>query len=149
MPDATNPSLPEPRIIVAGFGPVGRAVADQLARTGAQVVVVDLNPKTCDSLKQRGHRAVHGDVTDEATLRDAGIADAEALVLAVPDENQALRACEVARRLAPDIFIAARTNFLSKGMLASQAGADHVVVEEVVTAEAMSKAVAERLSSQS
>ena len=54
-------------------------------------------------------------------------------------------ACRVARELSPNIYIAARTNFVSKGLLATQAGADHVVIEEVITAQAMKEAIIEHL----
>ena len=88
---------------------------------------------------------VYGDVRDRETLKKAGIERADALILAVPDEDVALAACRVAREFRPELFIAARTNFLSKGMLCQQAGADYVVVEEVVTAMAMRDAVMRRL----
>ncbi len=64
---------------------------------------------------------------------------------AIPDEHQAIEACRIARQLNPHIYIAVRTNFVSQGMLATQAGANHVVVEEVVTADAMQCAVVQQL----
>lgn len=133
------------RVIVAGYGPVGRAAAELLAQAGAHVTIVDLNPTTIERQQQLNRRCVYGDIADEATLHEAGIEQAAALILTVPDEDRALRACAVARRLNPRIFIAARTNFLSKGLLATQAGADEVIVEEVVTAEAMKQAVLRRV----
>jgi len=132
-------------VIVAGFGPVGRLVAEQLEERGVHVVIVELNLQTIERQLSRNKRVVYGDVTDEATLRSADIDEADALILTVPDEDVALEACRVARRLHPGLYIAARTNFLSKGMLCSQAGADDVIVEEVVTAEAMRDAVAAKL----
>ncbi|MFN8729702.1 MAG: hypothetical protein ACK5Z4_07560, partial [Planctomyces sp.] len=47
----------------------------------------------------------------------------------------------------PDVYIAARTSFLSKAMTAMQLGADHVTVEEVATAQVMAKQVIEGLRS--
>lgn len=132
-------------VIVAGYGPVGRAVAEQLERADADVTIVELNTTTIERQQQLRKVCVFGDVSDEDTLRRAGIERADALILTVPDEDRALRACEVARRLNPHIFIAARTNFLSKGLLATRAGADEVIVEEVVTAEAMKQAVLRRV----
>lgn len=129
------------RAIIAGFGPVGRFVAEGLERNGFEITVVDLNPRTIETLHQQSKLAVLGDIREEAVLRQAGIEQAESLVLTIPDEDQALAACEIAHRLRPHCWIVARTNFLSRGMLARGAGADHVVVEEVVTAEAMHRAV--------
>lgn len=135
-------------MVVAGYGPVGRAVAEQLDAAGVAVTIVDLNRATFERQSGLSRHVIHGDICDEATLHAADLEHADALILAVPDDERAVKACAVARRLAPDIFIAARTNFLSKGLLATAAGADEVVVEEVVTAEAMKQAVMKRLLNQ-
>lgn len=132
-------------VIVAGYGPVGRVVVEELESAKVEITIIELNKSTVDRVIQQGRKAIYGDVTDPDALAEAGIVEADALILAVPNEDLAVKACQVARKLNPNIFIAARTNFLSKGLLATEAGADHVVIEEVVTAEAMQKAVYERL----
>lgn len=116
-------NTPKGKVIIAGFGPVGRAVADQLELVSFQVTVIDRNPRTGDSQKRVSRRCIVGDVTDPDVLKRAGIEQADVLVLAIPDEEAAVRACAVARELSPNIFIAARTNFVSRGLLASSAGA--------------------------
>lgn len=120
-------------------------VARQLKRAGFDISIVEMNPRTIETQLGLDKRVVYGDVRDRETLKKAGIERADALILAVPEEDVALAACRVAREFRPDLFIAARTNFLSKGMLCQQAGADYVVVEEVVTAMAMRDAVMRRL----
>lgn len=145
--DATATDWPPTRrAIVAGFGPVGRVVATGLEKAGFELTLVELNPQTIERQTEAGRAVVPGDITEPDTLRRAGVADADALILTIPDEDQVIRACRAARSLAPDVFISVRTNFLSKGMLARQAGADNVTVEEVVTAEAMQHAVLDGLS---
>ena len=134
------------RAIVAGYGPVGRTVAEQLERDGVDVTIIETNESTIQRQAALQKHVVHGDVCDAAVLRAAGIDRAAALVLAIPDEKQAVEACRVARELNPRIYIAARTNFVSQGMLATEAGADHVVIEEVVTANAMEHAVMDWMS---
>lgn len=136
------------RAIVAGYGPVGRTVEVKLRAAGFEVVIVDLNPQTIEKQLGLDRRVVYGSCTDPQTLHKADIEHADALILAIPNEDAAIEACKVARKLNPHIFIAARTNFLSRGMLASQVGADAVVVEEVVTAEAMQRAVVEHFIEQ-
>lgn len=129
------------RIIVAGFGPVGRAIIEQLPKEGVNVTIIEMNEATVATQAKLGRLTVHGDATDPQVLKAAGIEKADVLILAMPDEQAAIAACQVARKLAPSIYIAARANFLSHGLMCSQAGADHVTVEEVVTADAMRKAV--------
>ncbi len=144
--EPTSPTHPPVRhVLIAGYGPVGRVVADLLEKIGVAVTVIDRNAVTCERQAQLDRRVVHGDASDPAVLRDAGLCDADALILAIPDEDEAIQACRVARQINQDIFIAVRTNYLSKGLGATVAGADSVVVEEVVTAEAMKAAVLEGL----
>ncbi len=137
---------PAPRhAIVAGFGPVGRLTADKLEAQGFSVTILERNLDTIERQLDLNKHVVFGSVEDEGSLRTAGIDTTDAVILAIPDEKVALQACRVVRRLRPDVFLAARANFLSQGMLCRQAGADKVIVEEVVTAEAMRDAVTEAL----
>ncbi|WP_236254477.1 NAD-binding protein [Mucisphaera calidilacus] len=129
------------RAIVAGYGPVGRLVAERLEASGFEVVIVELNLDTIERQLDLDRRIVYGCATDPDTLRIAGIEAAQALALTIPDEKEVVRACRVARSLNPGIRITARTNFVSQGLQAKQAGADAVIIEEIVTAEAMRDAV--------
>lgn len=139
-------ALRDRHVIVAGYGPVGRLCAKQLESSGVNVTIVELNEETLARQLRLNKDVVYGCATDPEVLRTAGIEKAEALIITVPNEDDALEACKVARQLNPGLFIAARTNFFSKGLLCQAAGADQVIVEEVVTAEAMRRAVVERLA---
>lgn len=134
------------RAIVVGYGVVGRMVALELERKGLQVTLVELNLNTIERQLDLDKKVIYGNVLDPDTLTRAGIQTADVLVLAVPDEKDAVQACRIARDLNPNVFISARTNFVSQGMLCTQAGADNVVVEEIVTAQAMQKAVTEAIN---
>ncbi len=132
-------------VIIAGFGVVGRAVADRLEDAGTRCAIVDMNVQTVRSQRRLKRSAHYGDITNPEVLESAGIHHADAVVLTIPDDEATIRACQVIRSINPGVFIAARTNFLSKGMMATSLGADHVVVEEVAAAEMMSREVMERL----
>jgi len=129
------------RVIIAGFGPVGRAVADAIQPEGVEITVIELNPNTVQRQVLLGRRIVYGDASNPEVLHSAGIEHADAVVLTMPDEEAMLRACRTVRMIKKDIFLAARANALSKGLMAMQLGADHSVVEEMATAEAMGKEV--------
>lgn len=133
------------RVVVAGYGPVGRFVVERLSRAGVALTIVELNIDTIQKQLALDKSVVFGDISTEEIMVKAGIEKADVLVLAVPDEQCAVRACALARRLNPSIFIAARTSYVSQGLLASRAGADEVVIEELVTAEAMGRVVMNRL----
>lgn len=130
------------RVIIAGFGPVGRALADELSRRGVPFTIVEMNPETVRAQHALGRSAVLGDATDPGVLRKAGIDGATALAITVPDAGTALEACRTARALAPDLHIAARVPHMSQAMLAREMGADSVTVEELATAHALATSVA-------
>ncbi|MCZ6812350.1 MAG: NAD-binding protein, partial [Planctomycetota bacterium] len=74
-------------------------------------------------------------------LRSAGLEHADALVITIPDEEAVLRTCAVARRLAPNLIITARTRTAGRASAAAAHGADHVICDEIAAADAMQKAV--------
>ena len=133
------------RTVVAGFGPVGRAVTHALENAGFHVTIVELNPQTVRTQADLGKHVVPGDISETAVLEAAGIRSAHAFILTIPDEEASLNACRQVRRMAPDIFIAVRTNHISNAMRATRQGADHVTIEEVITAQSMQEAVIARL----
>lgn len=142
---APQPSRPPGHIVIAGYGVVGRAVATRLLDMGIPWLVVELNPSTVRRQHALGHTIVYGDISNPDVQESAGLGRAEAVILTIPDDDAMIRACQGIRAQYPNIFIAARTTFLSRAMQATQAGANHVTVEEIATAEAMAKQVIEEL----
>lgn len=131
----------EPHVIIAGYGPVGRTLADRFAVMGIPYVVVELNPRTVERQAVLGKYVVYGDITTDEVLESAGIHEAAAVILTIPDDAATLRACEKIRATSPTVYIAARTSFLSGKFTAHQLGADLVTVEEIATAQAMERDV--------
>lgn len=140
-----EPASPAPRVVIAGFGPVGRAVAQRMDLLGAQVVIIELNPSTVRKQSGLGRRIVYGDVSNADVLDSAGVAACDAFILTIPDNEAALRAIREVRARAPGAFIAVRSSYLSMGLQAKQLGADHVTIEEIATAEAMAEQVHKKL----
>jgi len=149
--DATDAGTPPSgpthgHVIIAGFGPVGRTLADRFEQAGISFTIIDLNPVTVRNQSRLGQSIVYGDVNNRAVLESAGIRHADAVILTIPDQEATLRACRAIRGVRPGVFIAARTKFLSKAFQATELGANHVTVEEIATAEAMERQVAALLA---
>lgn len=130
---------PPRHVIIAGFGPGGRAVADRLASMSVPCVIVDLNASTVQRQASAGRRVVYGDISNPDVLDAAGISDAAAVIVTIPDDDAALRAVAAVRQAAPEVFIGVRTQFLSGKMRALSLGADEVIVAEVAVASAMDR----------
>lgn len=146
-PEAAAPALADcGNVVIAGFGPVGRHVAEQLERKGVPITVIELNPSTVRRQTTLGRTIVYGDVANPEVLESAGVRHAEAVIITVPDEEAVLKACRVVRELAPGVFIAARTSFLSQALRAREVGADYVTVEEIATGDLMARDVLEKIT---
>lgn len=132
-------------MIIAGFGPVGRTLADRFATRGIDVTVIELNPRTVQRQASLGRRIVYGDVTNPEVLESAGLREADAVIVTIPDEDSMFRAVTQVRSQAPDVFLAVRVGFLSSAFRAQTLGADHATVEEVATAMTMEREVLAQL----
>ncbi len=123
----------EDHVVVVGFGVNGRNVTRALASLGVPHVVVDLNGAAIREITGAGGGAVYGDATREAVLAAAGVERARALIVAVPDAAATRQVVAVARRLAPDVTILARTRYVLEVDPLEKLGADQVIPEEFET----------------
>src|SRR2546423_29249 len=98
-------------VIIAGYGIVGRCVAETLAARKIPFCIIELNPTTISRLNHGPVPVVEGAVRQREVLLHAGLERAIALALAMPDEAQTLEALRLARELRPDIPVIARCTF--------------------------------------
>ncbi len=125
------------RVIIVGYGPVGRTVARRAKEFGLESVVIDLNVDTVLALQGEGKVALYGDATNAEILREAGIARAPYLVISSPDPAVGLAVLTAARELSPKIKVLARVRYLAEGGALEQAGADAVCYDEAEAATAL------------
>jgi CPA2 family monovalent cation:H+ antiporter-2 len=132
-------------VIIAGFGPIGRVLADALRDKGHPYTVIEMNPATVRTQQSLGCAIIEGDASDPAVLERAGIVKASALAITLRDSGAAIRVCQAARKMRPvgELTIAIRTRHLSEAFHAKREGADIAVIEEIETAKAMANVVAE------
>lgn len=106
------------RIILAGFGDSGRAAYDLLSESEARLTVLDI--------EQTDQVDVVGDARNPTVLEEAGIRNADALVLTVADDTTAIFTTLIARELNPDLRIIVRANEKEDVEKLYRAGADYV-----------------------
>ena len=125
-------------VIVCGWGRVGRAAANDIMATGRVVVVVDMN---ADRVAGLTIPTIVGDATHDATLRDAGIEHATALIAALEGDAENLFVTLSSRAINPDLFIVARARQEESVNKLSRAGADRVVNPQELGAARMASFV--------
>ncbi|MBI1824874.1 MAG: NAD-binding protein [Planctomycetes bacterium] len=146
LPAPKHNGRPNGHVIIVGFGLAGRCVADLLCAAGIPFVIVEKNASTVQTQLALGRKAVVGDAITAETLTEAGLHNASTLALTIPDEEAVLNAITLARRLRPEIYIIARTNYASQGMLAAQLGADDVIKAEQAVAVQFYERLSARLA---
>ena len=86
------------RAVVAGGGPVGYFVAQELHRDGHEVTVVCPDRADAEAVAQRLMvTALHGDPSDPVVLDDAGASDVDVFVALCGYDPATLVACKLAR----------------------------------------------------
>ena len=121
--------------IVVGYGEVGQTVTDALTGAGAQYTVVDRTDL-------EGVDVV-GDASEPETLREAGIDEASAVILALPDDTTAEFTALVARDSSTDVEIIARVEESQSIPKMYQAGADYVLALATVTGRMLASEILE------
>ena len=126
------------RVVVVGYGPVGRNLCRILRDSGITPVVVENNIDTVRKLRADGKPAVHGDAAQAEVLREAGLERAEALLLTTPS-IPAREVTPIARSVNSGIRILANTAFLSEARALRKLGVAEVFSGEREVALAMSE----------
>jgi CPA2 family monovalent cation:H+ antiporter-2 len=92
-----------------------------------------MSPKLAQAAKAVDAELVVGDASRTAILNEAGLPTARALVVAINDPGATARVVSRARDARPDVFILARTRFVSEIEPLYDAGANLVIPEEFET----------------
>ena len=95
-------------VIVAGVGRFGHIVARLLRLNGYGTTVLDHDAEQVETLGRFGIKSYYGDATRLDLLRTAGAARAKLLVIAIDQEEQALRIVDLAHENFPNLRILAR-----------------------------------------
>jgi Trk K+ transport system NAD-binding subunit len=112
-------------VVVAGSGEVGTTAGDVLASEGVSTTVVDLEDKPGVD--------VVGDVTDRRTLKEAGVADARSILLALDDDTTTIFAALVVNQFSPETEVIARANERQSVRKLYRAGAEYVLALSTVS----------------
>ncbi len=111
LPERGRPPV-DGQWVVCGYGRFGREVIIDLRAEGLQVTVIDpsASPAGSDGTPDEGVTVVVGDASEPGILTRAAIEDAVAFVAGTDNDTTNLSLLAAARRLNPELFLAARQN---------------------------------------
>lgn len=121
--------------VICGGGRVGERVAEELHRKSIPYIVIEKDELIASKLKKRGFTVTIGDATEESVLVDANVKKARALIAVLHDAEKNVLVTLTARELAPELVIYARADKKEHEKKLRRAGANYVLVPEVLCAE--------------
>jgi CPA2 family monovalent cation:H+ antiporter-2 len=116
-------------VIIAGYGRVGRAVAQRLTAAGIAWVALDLDPHRVTQARRQGLQVHFGDADRPEILEAFAVEQARAVVVAVDNPKVALQLTALLHYVLPQIPILARAYDEAHAAELERAGAAHVIPE--------------------
>jgi len=95
-------------VIIAGFGRFGQIVGRVLLANNITATLIDKDPNQVDLMREFGWRCYYGDASRLDLLKEAGVANAKLLVIAVNDTYAALTMAKLVKARWPDVPIVTR-----------------------------------------
>lgn len=117
-------------VVVAGYGRVGQTLVRMLYFQGYQILVIDNNEATLQTLRERGIPYLFGDASSASVLEKANLTKAKAMAIALPDPMATRLTLQRVLSLAPDLDITVRAHVKNEIDVLYQLGAQEVVQPE-------------------
>jgi voltage-gated potassium channel len=118
--------------IICGYGRHGREVLAEMIKSKNPYVVVEPDPDKVKVLRDSGYFFIEGDATQDHTLKEAGIEDAKSIVITFGEDAFNVYTVLTARQLNPKLRIVTRASSHEAEKKLYRAGANHVVMSEVI-----------------
>lgn len=119
----------EDHLIIVGFGISGKHLAHVAKDSGIPYTILEMNPETVKRYHEK-EPISHGDASQPIVLEHLGIEKARVLAIVISDPA-AVRAITIeARKLNPNVYIVARTRFVTEIGPLHRLGANEVISEE-------------------
>ncbi len=119
------------RIVVAGFGRVGRRIGEILTMAGKPYVAVDYNSSLVLSERAAGHRIFYGDVRRPEVLRSIGVGDADLVIVTLDDFEATEDVVTAMQQIHPDVTVLVRGHDSEQCRTLRKLGASLVVSENL------------------
>jgi len=123
--------------IVCGYGRIGREISRVFTQEKVPFVVIDKDKVAIANAEKDDVLYIEADATDEEILKEAGIAQARALIAAVGSDADNTYITLTAHVLRPDIFIEARASSVDAEAKLKRAGAHRITSPNNIGAQRM------------
>jgi CPA2 family monovalent cation:H+ antiporter-2 len=140
-PDPSLRTTAQDRVIIGGFGRVGRLIAQMLDAHDRPYMAVDADIDAVIHARRRGYEVMFGDIARPGMIEHLDLDRATALILTMDDPVQVVRITRHARQLHPELTIVARARDPNHAAELYRAGATDAVPETIESSLQLSEAV--------
>ena len=140
-PAADAAAAETPKVLVVGYGRVGKLVGDMLHRHDIAWVAAERDPKLVEAARHAGEAIYFGDASRQEFLRRCGLETAPALVVTMDSPEGVEAIVATARAMRPDLTIVARARDARQAQRLYELGATDAVPETVEASLQLSEAV--------
>ena len=118
------------RAILVGYGRVGRLMARGAIERGRGMVVIESEPDVARAASDDGFTVVVGNAAEAKVLREAGVEDADKLIIAIPEGFEGGAIAVRAKALNGKLTVFARAHSDEEVAHLTGLGVEHVVMGE-------------------
>ena len=140
-PEPEGLPLEAQRVLIVGYGRVGRLVGEMLSRHQIAWVAADQDARLVEQGRRSGEAVYYGDAARAEFLARCGLAEARALVVTMDDPEGAETIVAVARDLRPNLAIVCRARDARHAHRLYDLGATDAVPETIEASLQLSEAV--------
>ena len=128
-------SVPEPvelvdSVVIAGFGRVGKNIAQGLQDADIPYSVIEIDPEIIYRLRCDGTACIYGDASNAHVLSQVALTQAKVLVVTYPDPIAVLTTVKTALVINPRLNIVARVHRTREAELLKSLGVEELVSPE-------------------
>lgn len=118
------------KVVVVGFGPLGKEVTSFLKGVGINPFIVEQNIDTVTS-REAHDNIFFGDAAESNILKDIHIEEASHLLITLPDTVKTVKIIDIARSSNPEIQIICRSQYIADDSVIRALDVQHVCAERL------------------
>jgi len=130
-----------PKVLVVGYGRVGKLIGGMLTRHDIQWLAAERDPRLTDEGRRDGREIVYGDASRTEFLLRCGLMTAKGLVVTMDSPEGAEAVVAAARQLRPDLTIVVRARDARHARRLYELGATDAVPETIEASLQLSEAL--------
>ncbi len=125
------------KIILVGYGRLGRTIANILSTNGVKLNIIDFNKSIIEAQKNKNIEFIYGNGESLEILKIAGIEEAEIIIITTPDIEINYKITTISKKINNKIKVIARSHLPKHKEILIDSGVEFVIEPENEAAKTM------------